>query len=91
MTPAGGVALDAFKGTGKAAIREGFRFFGCAIDEQYATIACTRIEHEVGNSKTITPNQTSGTCSVPPDLCNSLSTTQQPRNWHRSKSMLIVH
>lgn len=50
VTPAGGVALDPFMGsgsTGKAAIREGFRFIGCEIDEQYAAIARARIEHEV--------------------------------------------
>jgi site-specific DNA-methyltransferase (adenine-specific) len=50
VTPACGVALDPFMGsgsTGKAAIREGFRFIGCEIDEQYAAIARARIEHEV--------------------------------------------
>jgi len=50
VTPAGGVALDPFMGsgsTGKAAMREGFQFIGCEIDEQYAAIARARIDHEV--------------------------------------------
>lgn len=50
VTPAGGVVLDPFMGsgsTGKAAIREGFEFIGCEIDEQYAAIARARIEYEV--------------------------------------------
>lgn len=50
VTPPGGVALDPFMGsgsTGKAAMREGFEFVGCEIDEQYAAIARARIEFEV--------------------------------------------
>lgn len=50
VTPPGGVALDPFMGsgsTGKAAMREGFEFIGCEIDEQYAAIARARIEYEV--------------------------------------------
>ena len=50
VTPVGGVVLDPFMGsgsTGKAAIREGFQFIGCEIDEQYAAIARARIEFEV--------------------------------------------
>ena len=50
VTPPGGVALDPFMGsgsTGKAAMREGFEFIGCEIDEQYAAIAQARIEHEL--------------------------------------------
>lgn len=50
VTPPGGVALDPFMGsgsTGKAAMREGFQFIGCEIDEQYAAIARARIDHEV--------------------------------------------
>ncbi|WP_163009985.1 DNA methyltransferase, partial [Pseudomonas viridiflava] len=49
VTPAGGVVLDPFTGsgsTGKAAVREGFQFIGCEIDVQYAAIARARIEHE---------------------------------------------
>lgn len=50
VTPVGGVVLDPFMGsgsTGKAAMREGFEFIGCEIDEQYAAIARARIEFEV--------------------------------------------
>ena len=49
VTPAGGLVLDPFMGsgsTGKAAMREGFDFIGCEIDEQYAAIAKARIEYE---------------------------------------------
>lgn len=49
VTPAGGTALDPFMGsgsTGKAAMREGFRFIGCELDEKYMAIAKARIEHE---------------------------------------------
>jgi site-specific DNA-methyltransferase (adenine-specific) len=54
VTPAGGVALDPFMGsgsTGKAAMREGFQFIGCEIDEQYAAIARARINHEVNRQQ----------------------------------------
>ncbi|WP_375156295.1 site-specific DNA-methyltransferase [Pseudomonas sp. NT2] len=54
VTPPGGTALDPFMGsgsTGKAAMREGFRFIGCEIDEQYAAIARARIEREAGLHK----------------------------------------
>lgn len=50
VTPAGGLVLDPFMGsgsTGKACMREGFNFIGCEIDEQYAAIAKARIEHEL--------------------------------------------
>ena len=49
VTPPGGVALDPFMGsgsTGKAAMREGFRFIGCELSEEYLAIAEARIEHE---------------------------------------------
>lgn len=49
VTPIGGVALDPFMGsgsTGKAAMREGFQFIGCELDEGYMSIARARIEHE---------------------------------------------
>lgn len=49
VTPAGGVVLDPFMGsgsTGKAAMREGFRFVGCELSPEYLAIARTRIEHE---------------------------------------------
>jgi site-specific DNA-methyltransferase (adenine-specific) len=54
VTPAGGVALDPFMGsgsTGKAAMREGFQFIGCEIDEYYAAIARSRIEHEINRQQ----------------------------------------
>lgn len=49
VTPPGGAVLDPFMGsgsTGKAAMREGFQFIGCEINEQYAAIARARIAHE---------------------------------------------
>lgn len=50
VTPPGGVVLDPFLGsgsTGKAAIREGFRFIGCELSPEYLEIARARIEHEL--------------------------------------------
>ncbi|WP_311969313.1 DNA methyltransferase [Pseudomonas baltica] len=50
VTPPGGTALDPFMGsgsTGKAAMREGFNFIGCEMDEAYMAIARARIEHEL--------------------------------------------
>jgi len=47
VTPPGGVVLDPFMGsgsTGKAAMREGFRFIGCEMSPEYMTIARARIE-----------------------------------------------
>lgn len=46
VTPAGGLVLDPFMGsgsTGKAAVREGFRFIGVEQSEQYMKIAEARI------------------------------------------------
>lgn len=62
VTPAGGLALDPFMGsgsTGKAAMREGFGFIGCEIDQSYAAIAKSRIEHEVDrqNGRNLEKNQ----------------------------------
>lgn len=51
VTPPGGVVLDPFMGsgsTGKAAMREGFRFIGIEMDESYLKIAYARIAHEAG-------------------------------------------
>lgn len=48
VTPAGGLVLDPFVGsgsTGKAAVLEGFNFVGIEQDEQYLEIARTRIAH----------------------------------------------
>ncbi|HEX7906713.1 MAG TPA: site-specific DNA-methyltransferase [Paraburkholderia sp.] len=47
VTPAGGVVLDPFMGsgsTGKAAMREGFRFIGIDMTAEYVEIARARIE-----------------------------------------------
>ena len=49
VTPPGGLILDPFMGsgsTGKAAIREGFRFVGMELSQEYADIAAARIAHE---------------------------------------------
>lgn len=49
ITPPGGLILDPFMGsgsTGKAAIREGFRFVGMELSQEYADIAAARIAHE---------------------------------------------
>jgi site-specific DNA-methyltransferase (adenine-specific) len=46
VTPPGGTVLDPFMGsgsTGRAALREGFRFIGIEMDEAYMTIARARI------------------------------------------------
>jgi site-specific DNA-methyltransferase (adenine-specific) len=50
ITPQGGVVLDPYMGsgsTGKAAVREGFSFIGCELDEDYFQIAKARVSHEV--------------------------------------------
>lgn len=49
VTPPGGVVLDPFMGsgsTGKAAMRECFRFIGIEMDAEYLAIAEARIAHE---------------------------------------------
>ena len=51
VTPPGGLVLDPFMGsgsTGKACMREGFRFIGIDMTPEYVTIARARIEHEWG-------------------------------------------
>lgn len=51
VTPPCGVVLDPFMGsgsTGKAAVREGFRFIGIEMDAEYLAIAEARIAHEAG-------------------------------------------
>jgi DNA modification methylase len=53
VTPPGGVVLDPFMGSGstaKAAMREGFRFIGCEMSEEYLDIARARIEHELAQA-----------------------------------------
>lgn len=50
VTPPGGTVLDPFMGsgsTGKAAMREGFRFIGCELSPEYLDIARARIAHEL--------------------------------------------
>lgn len=47
ITPAGGTVLDPYMGsgsTGKAAVKEGFDFIGCELDEDYYNIAKARIK-----------------------------------------------
>jgi DNA modification methylase len=51
VTPPGGVVLDPFMGsgsTGKAAMREGFRFIGIERSEEYMEIAKARINQPTG-------------------------------------------
>lgn len=53
VTQPGGVVLDPFCGsgsTGKAALLEGFRFIGCELQPEYATIARTRCEHALAGA-----------------------------------------
>lgn len=63
VTPPGGTVLDPFMGsgsTGKAAMREGFRFIGCELSPEYLAIARARIEHELPAqpaASTTTPEQ----------------------------------
>lgn len=50
VTPPGGVVLDPFMGsgsTGKSAMREGFQFIGCELEDSYMQIAVSRIENEL--------------------------------------------
>ena len=47
VTPPGGIVLDPFMGsgsTGKAAVREGFRFIGCELETEYHLIADARLK-----------------------------------------------
>lgn len=57
VTPPGGVVLDPFMGsgsTGKAAMREGFRFIGCELSPEYLAIAEARIGHALQQAKEAT-------------------------------------
>jgi DNA modification methylase len=50
VTPPGGLVLDPFMGsgsTGKACMREDFRFVGIDLSTEYVEIARARIEHEI--------------------------------------------
>jgi len=54
VTPPSGLILDPFMGsgsTGKAAVREGFRFIGIEQSEEYCEIALARIKHEIEKKK----------------------------------------
>lgn len=60
VTPPNGTVLDPFMGsgsTGKAAIREGFHFIGCEIDQNYADIAYARISYELAKQLEETQQQ----------------------------------
>ncbi|HEX8610167.1 MAG TPA: DNA methyltransferase [Telluria sp.] len=53
VTPPGGLVLDPFMGsgsTGKACMREGFRFVGIDMTAEYLPIARARIEHELAKA-----------------------------------------
>lgn len=53
VTPPNGIILDPFMGsgsTGKAAIREGFKFVGIDMQQEYVDISNTRISHELKES-----------------------------------------
>lgn len=50
VTPPGGLVLDPFMGsgsTGKAAMREGFRFIGVELSAEYFPLCMARIQHEI--------------------------------------------
>jgi DNA modification methylase len=50
ITPPGGIVLDPFAGsfsTGKAAVREGFRFIGIEAEQEYFDVGVQRVKHEV--------------------------------------------
>lgn len=54
ITPPGGIVLDPFMGsgsTGKAAMREGFRFIGIDMTPEYVEIARARIAHALNESE----------------------------------------
>src|SRR5262249_7944691 len=54
ITPPGGTIIDPHMGsgsTGKAALREGFRFVGIEREERYFNIAVTRIKRAMADRK----------------------------------------
>jgi len=58
VTPPRGVVLDPFMGsgsTGKAAIREGFRFIGIERDPEFFAIARARLERELAQPRLALP------------------------------------
>ena len=55
VTPAGGVVLDPFTGsgsTGCAAVQGGWRFIGIEMNREYAGVACKRIDFHASKAKT---------------------------------------
>lgn len=65
VTPPGGVVLDPFMGsgsTGKACMREGFRFIGIDMTPEYFEIARARIQHECDE---VTQQQAEASIPVP--------------------------
>jgi site-specific DNA-methyltransferase (adenine-specific) len=62
VTPPGGLVLDPFMGsgsTGKACMREGFRFIGIDECPEYVAIARARISHELARVEALAPRQPS--------------------------------
>lgn len=58
VTQPGGTVLDPFMGsgtTGVAAIREGFRFIGCEMTDEYVPIATARIDKAVTEAHSVRP------------------------------------
>ncbi|WP_243856678.1 site-specific DNA-methyltransferase [Paraburkholderia sp. BL6665CI2N2] len=56
VTPPNGLVLDPFMGsgsTGKAAMREGFRFIGIDMTPEYIDIARARISHELARTEEV--------------------------------------
>lgn len=54
VTPTGGVVFDPFAGsgsTGKAAVAEGFKFFGAELQPEYVKIAAQRIKSELEKTR----------------------------------------
>lgn len=81
VTPAGGVVLDPFVGsgsTGKAAVLEGFQFIGIDRDADengeplgYLDIARARIKHAGGIEMVLNPGEVTLNWNVPLDRLNS--------------------
>lgn len=74
VTPPGGLVLDPFMGsgsTGKACMREGFRFLGIEREAEYLAIARARIEHEARRHGALAaeplPPETIAAAPAPPE------------------------
>lgn len=71
VTPPGGVVLDPFMGsgsTGKAAMREGFRFVGIERDPQYMEIAEARVRSGMAPAPAEDPAPDADNDNTPADL-----------------------